>query len=134
MNSKRTFYYEYDITLYAYWIQDGISLTKSNFTDYFNFTSSCSSYGTSATYTYNISPKYSFNYSNSNNPSSISVVIGLDISSWSQSYGNPSEYKIYVTLYKSSGYKASGSKYYTISEYENYWDDGIYSVNTTIYD
>lgn len=134
MNSKKTYYYKYGVTLYAYWIPDGISLTKSNFTNYFNFTSSCSSYGTSATYTYSISPKYSFNYSNSENPSSISVVIGLDFLYTSTSYGTPSEHKIYVTLYKSSGYTASGTKYYTISEYEDYWDDGIYSVNATIYD
>lgn len=138
MNSVRKWDKKYDTTLYAYWDKDGITLTSSNFEDYFTLTSSCSVSGSSsyrtATYSYSISPKSSFHYSYySDNPSSISVTIGLDISSISTSYGTPSEYKIYVTLYKSSGYKTSGSRSYSISSYEQYWDDGIYSVSGTIY-
>jgi hypothetical protein len=116
----------------------GITLTSSNFYDYFTLTSSCSVSGSgsyrTATYSYSISPKSSFHYSYySDNPSSISVTIGLDISSISTSYGTPSEYKIYVTLYKSSGYKTSGSRSYSISSYDQYSDDGIYYVSGTIY-
>ena len=138
MNSVRKWDKKYDTTLYAYWNKSGITLTSSNFDDYFTLTSSCSVSGSgsyrTATYSYSISPKSSFQYSYySDNPSSISVTIGLDISSLSSSYGTPSEYKIYVTLYKSSGYKTSGSRSYSISSYEQYWDDGIYSVSGTIY-
>lgn len=138
MNSVRKWDKKYDTTLYAYWDKDGITLTSSNFEDYFTLTSSCSVSGSgsyrTATYSYSISPKSSFHYSSySDNPSSISVTIGLDISSLSTSYGTPSEYKIYLTLYKSSGYKTSGSRSYSISSYEQYWDDGIYSASGTIY-
>ncbi len=142
MSSKRNYDKKINSTLYAYWIEkDGsINLTTSNFETYFNFTSSCSvsrpSYGSAgtATYTYSISPKSSFKYSqNSKNPSSITVTIGLDISMFSSSYGTPSEYKITVTLYKSSGYSYSGSQYYSVGASENYWSDGIYSVNAKIY-
>ena len=141
MNSKQTYYYKYGITLYAYWIADGISLTTSNFTNYFNLTSSCSvsrydnySSGT-ATYSFSISPKSSFNYSlNSKNPETITVVIGLDITGLSYSYGaTPSEYKITVILYKNKGYSYSGTRTYTADAFENYWDDGIYSVDAIIY-
>ena len=141
MNSKQTYYYKYGITLYAYWIKDGISLTKSNFTNYFNLSSSCSvsrydnySSGT-ATYSFSISPKSSFNYSlNSKNPETITVVIGLDITGLSYSYGStPSEYKITVILYKNKGYSYSGTRTYTADAFENYWDDGIYSVDAIIY-
>lgn len=142
MSSKRNYDKKIDSNLYAYWIEkdDSIALTASNFKTYFNFTSSCSvsrpSYGSAgtATYTYSISPKSSFKYSkNSKNPSSITVTIGLDISMFSSSYGTPSEYKITVTLYKSSGYSYSGSQYYSVGASENYWSDGIYSVNAKIY-
>lgn|SRR5574344_1400251 len=132
---------KYSYTLYADWepANGGIELTESNFKNYFNFSSSCSvtryNYSSSGTasYSFSISPKSSFNYSNSKNPSSITVVIRLDISFSSQSYGNPSEYKITVTLYKSSGYAYSGSRSYSVVAYENYWIDGIYSVDTIIY-
>lgn len=117
-----------------------VTLTSSNFEDYFTLDSSCSlSYYTSgsktATYNYSISPKSSFKYSNnSNNPSSITVTIGLDISSYSSSYVTPSDYKIYITLYKSNGYKTSGTKtYYNLNTNKKYWSDGIYSVSGTIY-
>lgn len=142
MSSSRSWDKTVNTTLYAYWIiaDDGIKLTKDNFQNYFNFSSNCSvsrsaysSYGT-ATYSFSLSPKSSFKYSsNSNNPSSITVTIGLDISSFNKSYGTPSEYKITVTLYKSSGYKYSGSKTYSVSSYEKYWLDGIYSVDGKIY-
>lgn len=142
MSSKRNYDKKIDSTLYAYWIEkdDSITLSPSNFETYFNFTSSCSvsrpSYGSAgmATYNYSISPKSSFKYTrNSQNPSSITVTIGLDISMFSSSYGTPSEYKITVTLYKSSGYSYSGSNYYSVGASENYWSDGIYSVNAKIY-
>lgn len=117
-----------------------VSLTSTNFEGYFTLNSSCSlSYdGASskkATYTYSISPKSSFKYSdNSSNPSSITVTIGLDISSYSSSYGTPSDYKIYITLYRSNGYKTSGTRIYNnLSISKNYWNDGIYSVSGTIY-
>lgn len=132
-----------NVTLYAYWIKDdnGITLTSSNFKTYFNFSSSCSvtrssynSYGT-ATYSFSISPKSTFRYfNNSDNPSSITVTIGLDISSISTSYGTPSKYKITITLYKSSGYSYSGTRTYSVGSYERYWIDGIYSVNGKIYE
>lgn len=142
MSSNRTYDKSTNTTLYAYWIEadDSITLTKSNFETYFTLSSSCSvsrsSYGSSGTATYNfsISPKSSFRYSsNSKNPSSITVTIGLDISSLSSTYGTPSEYKITVTLYKSSGYSYSGSRTYSVGAYENYWLDGIYSVDGKIY-
>ncbi|HBF15564.1 MAG TPA: hypothetical protein DDW30_07810 [Clostridiales bacterium] len=142
MSSSRSWDKTTNTTLYAYWIEDdnGIKLTPSNFETYFNFSSSCSvtrsSYNSNGTaiYSYYISPKSSFRYSgNSDNPSSITVTIGLDISSISTSYGSPSEYKITVTLYKSSGYSASGTKTVTIGSYERYWIDGIYSVDGKIY-
>lgn len=142
MSSSRSWDKTTNVTLYAYWIEDdnGIKLTSGNFKTYFNFSSSCSvtrssynSYGT-ATYSFSISPKSTFRYSNnSNNPSSITVTIGLDISSFSTSYGTPSEYKITVTLYKSSGYSYSGTRTYSVSAYEKYWIDGIYSVDGKIY-
>ena len=125
--------YDYSSSYSSY----GINLNANNFSTYFTLTSSCSvstsSYSTTATYSYSIKPKASFNYSNYNNPSSIKVTIGLEISSYSSAYGTPSEYKINVTLYKSSGYKQSGSKIYYISSSEKYWRDGIYSVSATIY-
>lgn len=142
MSSSRSWDKTTNVTLYAYWIEDdnGIKLTSSNFETYFNFSSSCSvtrssynSYGT-ATYSFSISPKSTFRYSsNSDNPSSITVTIGLDISSISTSYGTPSKYKITVTLYKSSGYSYSGTRTYSVSAYEKYWIDGIYSVDGKIY-
>lgn len=141
MSSARTWNKSSNTTLYAYWIEedDSIALTENNFETYFNFTSSCSvsrydysSSGT-ATYSFSISPKSSFRYSNSDNPSSITVTIGLDISSLSTSYGKPSEYKITVTLYKSSGYSYSGSRNYSVGAYENYWIDGIYDVDAKNY-
>ncbi len=141
MTSARTYNLSTNTTLYAKWTQDGITLTPSNFSTYFNLSSSCSVRTSSigyttyyyADYTYSITPKAGVNQFLSNNPLSISVTIGLDISSFSSSYGTPSEYKIYVTLYKPSGYKASGSQTYSISSIEKYWDDGIYSVSGTIY-
>ena len=141
MSSARTWNKSSNTTLYAYWIEedDSIALTENNFETYFNFTSSCSvsryDYGSSgtATYSFSISPKSSFRYSNSDNPSSITVTIGLDISSISTSYGKPSEYKITVALYKSSGYSYSGSRSYSVGAYENYWIDGIYDVDAKIY-
>ncbi|MFA6935855.1 MAG: hypothetical protein WCQ75_00770 [Bacilli bacterium] len=127
--------------LYAYWeeIDTGITLTTNTFEDYFSFSSSCSvtsssSYYRTIKYSYSITPKSSFDYSNSNNPSSISVVIGLDVSSYQSSYGTPSEYKIYVTLYKSNGYRTSSNQTYTVNSNEEYWNDGIYSVSGKIYD
>lgn len=142
MSSSRVWDKTANVTLYAYWIKDdnGISLTTSNFKTYFNFTSSCSvsrssydSYGT-ATYNFSISPKSSFRYSgNSNNPSSITVTIGLDFSPISSSYGTPCQYKITVTLYKAAGYSYSGTKTYSVSPLEKYWLDGIYSVDGKIY-
>lgn len=140
MNSVRDWDCKYDDTLYAYWVEidDSITLTSSNFENYFTLTSSCSTsssgYSTTATYEWSIKPKSSFYYNNSKNPSSISVTIGLDISFLSSSYGTPSEYKIYVTLYKSQGYKASGSKTYSIASNERYWIDGIYAASGKIYD
>lgn len=138
MNSVKKWDHKYSDTLYAYWTKNGTKLTSSNFLTYFTVNSSCSvsssGYSRTATYTYSISPKSSFHYSlDSDNPSSISVTIGLDISSYNSSYGTPSEYKIYLTLYKSNGYKTSGSRTYTISSSEKYWNDGIYSVSGTIY-
>ena len=137
MNSVRKWDRKYSTTLYAYWEKEGIKLSSSNFEDYFALTSSCSVSGTysrTAYYSYSIEPKYSFKYNqNSANPSSISVTIGLDISSSSTLYGTPSEYKIYVTLYKSNGYKASGSRSYSIGTYENYWSDGIYDASGKIF-
>lgn len=142
MSSSRSWDKTTNVTLYAYWIEDdnGIKLTSSNFKTYFNFSSSCSvtrssynSYGT-ATYSFSISPKSTFRYSNnSDNPSSITVTIGLDISSISTSYGTPSKYKITITLYKSSGYSYSGTRTYSVGSYERYWIDGIYSVDGKIY-
>ena len=142
MSSSRSWDKTKNVTLYAYWIEDdnGIKLTSSNFKTYFNFSSSClvtrssyNSYGT-ATYSFSISPKSSFRYSsNSDNPSSITVTIGLDISSISTSYGTPCQYKITVTLYKASGYSYSGTKTYSVSPLEKYWLDGIYSVDGKIY-
>ncbi len=142
MSSSRSWDKTANVTLYAYWIEDdnGIKLTSSNFKTYFNFSSSCSvtrssynSYGT-ATYSFSISPKSTFRYSsNSDNPSSITVTIGLDISSINTSYGTPSKYRITVTLYKSSGYSYSGTRTYSVSAYEKYWIDGIYSVDGKIY-
>jgi len=142
MSSSRSWDKTQNATLYAYWIKNdnGITLTSSNFKTYFNFTSSCSvsrssynSYGT-ATYNFSISPKSSFRYyGNSNNPSSITVTIGLDFSSISSSYGTPCQYKITVTLYKASGYSYSGTKTYSVSPIEKYWLDGIYSVDGKIY-
>ena len=142
MSSSRSWDKTTNVTLYAYWIEDddGIKLTSSNFETYFNFSSSCSvtrssynSYGT-ATYSFSISPKSTFRYSsNSDNPSSITVTIGLDISSISTSYGTPSKYKITITLYKASGYSYSGTRTYSVGSYERYWIDGIYSVDGKIY-
>ena len=141
MSSARKWNKSSNTTLYAYWIEedDSIALTENNFESYFNFTSSCSvsryDYGSSgtATYSFSISPKSSFNHYNYDNPSSITVTIGLDISSISTSYGKPSEYKITVTLYKSSGYSYSGSRSYSVGAYENYWIDEIYDVDAKIY-
>lgn len=142
MSSSRSWDKTTNVTLYAYWIEDdnGIKLTSSNFKTYFNFSSSCSvtrssynSYGT-ATYSFSISPKSTFRYSNnSDNPSSITVTIGLDISSISTSYGTPSKYKITITLYRSSGYSYSGTRTYSVGSFERYWIDGIYSVDGKIY-
>lgn len=140
MSSTRQWDKESSSTLYAYWkaINRGIVLTADNFENYFVLTSSCSASTTSTgklrvTYKYSISPKVGFNYTNSENPSSITVVIGLSISSVKQSYGTPSKYKITVHLSKSSGYSKSGSITYTVSSSEKYWSDGIYSVSGTIY-
>lgn len=119
-----------------YNLSNGTELTSSNFSTYFNINSNCSinSYSRIVKYTYSIYPKSSFHYSlNSNNPSSISITIGLNISSYYSSYEAPSEYKIYLILYKSNGYKTSSSKTYTISYSEKYWKDGVYSVFGTIY-
>lgn len=115
---------------------DGVYLTTYNFDTYFYLSSDCEvTSGTyrKAEYSYSIYPKSSFDYSDSDNPYSITVTIGLDITSTSTATGNPDEYKIYVTLYKSDGYRASGTRTYNIGTYEKYWDDGIYSVSGTIY-
>lgn len=115
---------------------DGVYLTTYNFDTYFYLSSDCEvTSGTyrKAEYSYSIYPKSSFDYSDSDNPYSITVTIGLDITSTSTATGNPDEYKIYVTLYKSNGYRASGTRTYNIGTYEKYWDDGIYSVSGTIY-
>ena len=53
---------------------------------------------------------------------------------YGRKYGKPSEYKITITLYKSSGYSYSGSRSYSVGAYENYWIDGIYEVDAKIYD
>jgi len=112
----------------------GVTLNAKNFENYFTLSSSCSLYTNTAYYTYSITPKYSFDYSDYNNPSSITLTIGLDISGLRYQYGTPTEYKIYITLYKYNDYKASGNKTYSISSDEDYWADGIYSVsNVTIY-
>lgn len=117
--------------------ENKVTLSKSNFDDYFTLTSDCtiSSYGYYsyyADYEFSISPKEAF-YNSSLSSSTITVVIGLDISSSSYTYSNPSEHLITVNLLKSNDYEYSSTQSFSCSSYEQYWLDGIYSITGVIY-
>lgn len=111
MSSARTWNKSINTTLYAYWIKDNsITLTTSNFEDYFTINVSGTSSNGYATVSYSIAPKSSLYASNSDSDTSISVQIQIGFyHNQTTSFPTSSE-TVTLTLYRSSGYKASGTR------------------------
>lgn len=111
MSSVRTWNKSTNTTLYAYWIKDNsITLTTSNFEDYFRINVSGTSSNGYATVSYSIVPKSSLYASNSDSDTSISVQIQIGFyHNQTTSFPTSSE-TVSLTLYRSSGYKASGTR------------------------
>lgn len=111
MSSSRSWDKTTNVTLYAYWIEDdnGIKLTSSNFQQYFTITVRGSASNGSAKVTYSIAPKSSsLSYSTkSDNMITVTVRIGFYHNQYTTYYTSYED--VYVTLYKSSGYKTSGT-------------------------
>lgn len=111
MSSSRSWDKTKNVTLYAYWIEDdnGIKLTSSNFQQYFTITVRGSASNGSAKVTYSIAPKSSsLSYSTkSDNMITVTVRIGFYHNQYTTYYTSYED--VYVTLYKSSGYKTSGT-------------------------
>lgn len=133
MKTVTTWYGYTAQTLYAYWVKEGyVKLTKSNFKDYFTISSNCHVEGQSTvTYSYAIAPSFNYNNKYADNPDSISLKIYVSLSYSSSGYPAGSIY-VDITLYKSNGYQASGTKS-TTSAIAGYWGDEISSVNGIIY-
>lgn len=111
MSSSRSWDKTTNVTLYAYWIEDdnGIKLTSSNFQQYFTITVRGSASNGSAKVNYSIAPKSSsLSYSTkSDNMITVTVRIGFYHNQYTTYYTSYED--VYVTLYKSSGYKTSGT-------------------------
>lgn len=111
MSSARTWNKSTNATLYAYWIKDNsITLTASNFEDYFRINVNGTSSNGYATVSYSIVPKSSLYASNSDSDTSISVQIQIGFyHNQTTSFPTSSE-TVSLTLYRSSGYKASDTR------------------------
>ena len=141
MDSVRSWYGSSNETLYAHWTKEtttnssGITLTKSNFEDYFTLTTDAEFVGDDVKITYTIKPKSNTYANNSNSSTTISVEIGAVVSSFSFYYGEPSWNEKYtVTLNKSQNYTTSGSfsfDYYSITD-TVYWLAEVTDCSGTI--
>ena len=136
MRSVRTWDKSSNTTLYAYWIDDGkITLSSSNFEDYFTITTSAEYRGNTVTISYSIKPKSTAYAADSSSSSSITVKLRGGVYPYSFSTSPTYSSTETITLYKSSGYKKSGTitVYVSSGADEIYWGTDVTSASGTIY-
>ena len=139
MRSVKSWDKSSNTTLYAYWISSGtssnkITLTSSNFEDYFTITTSAEYVGNKVTISYSIKPKSTAYVSNSSSSSSITLKLKGGVYLYQFSTTPTSSNSASITLNKSSGYKASGIITITVSTSndEIYWGTEVTSCSGTI--
>lgn len=139
MRSVRSWDKSSNTTLYAYWISSGtssnkITLTSSNFEDYFTITTSAEYVGNKVTISYSIKPKSTSYAANSLSSSSITHKLKGGVYLYQFSTTPTSSNSASITLNKSSGYKASGTITITVSTSndEIYWGTEVTSCSGTI--
>ena len=139
MRSVRSWDKSSNTTLYAYWISSSsssnkITLTSSNFEDYFTITTSAEYVGNKVTISYSIKPKSTSYASNSLSSSSITLKLKGGVYLYQFSSTPTSSNSASITLNKSSGYKASGTITITVSTSndEIYWGTEVTSCSGTI--
>ena len=139
MRSVKSWDKSSNTTLYAYWISSGtssnkITLTSSNFEDYFTITTSAEYVGNKVTISYSIKPKSTAYASNSSSSSSITLKLKGGVYLYQFSTTPTSSNSASITLNKSSGYKASGIITITVSTSndEIYWGTEVTSCSGTI--
>lgn len=139
MRSVRSWDKSSNTTLYAYWISSStssnkITLTSSNFEDYFTITTSAEYVGNKVTISYSIKPKSTSYASNSLSSSSITLKLKGGVYLYQFSTTPTSSNSASITLKKSSGYKASGTITITVSTSndEIYWGTEVTSCSGTI--
>lgn len=112
-----------------------IVLTSSNFEDYFTITTSAEYKGNTVTISYSIKPKSTLYASNSSSSSSITVKLKGGVYPYSFSTTPTNSKTESITLYRSSGYKKSGTItiYVSSGADEIYWGTDVSSASGTIY-
>lgn len=124
-------------TIYAYWVEaDGsITLTPTNFEDYFTVATDAEFINNDVTVTYSIFLKDS-TYKNGKNASDvINVDMGVVVSILQYTYGDPTyNKKQRITLSKSNNYSASGTITFSYSSFTDtvYWRAEITSCSGKI--
>ena len=114
---------------------DKIVLTSSNFEDYFTITTSAEYKGNTVTISYSIKPKSTAYAADSSSASSITVKLRGGVYPYSFSTSPTYSSTESITLYKSSGYKKSGTitVYVSSGADEIYWGTDVTSASGTIY-
>ena len=112
-----------------------IVLTSSNFEDYFTITTSAEYKGNTVTISYSIKPKSTTYASKSSSSSSITLKLKGGVYPYSFSTTPTYSSTESITLYKSSGYKKTGTItiYVTSGKDEIYWGTEVTSASGTIY-
>ena len=134
MTSARRWNIADHTTLYAYWIEEtSITLTHSNFQDYFTISTTGKLVGNIASFTIRVSPKNTdYIYKPE---SSQTITLNLELSFSTSQYSNPiATEQITITLDKSLEYKAIVDQTTNlINSYDNiYWKTTILNCTGSI--